>query len=397
MPAGISRIDASPNPQIVKPPKPQPAGRLSHTRVISDLLAIALVISLSIGSAKADDWFPVEVDVWDPPFNTERLRRKETYTPLGQASQRWNICVSIPHLKDSYWLAVNFGLVDEAKRLGINLAIYQAGGYERLDVQRRQIEECLAEGFVGETVDGLILSAIDANGLNDMVADIAARGIPVLDLINGINSPDIAARAAVTYYDPAYKIGEYLKGLESESNREVRVAWFPGPEGAAWSADGDAGFNASLAGSNIKIIATRMGDTGVATQQALLESLLDELGDDVAQLDYVVGTTVSAEAAVNVLRRRGLDSDIKVLAYYYGSGVHRGIRRGSIIAAPTDATVVQARMAVDMMVRILEQQPHLKHAAPQINVINQQSVNNWDPSTTLAPQGFRAMFEVREN
>ena len=76
--------------------------------------------------------------------------------------------VSIPHLKDSYWQAVNFGLVDEAKRLGINLAIYQAGGYERLDVQRLQIEECLAEGFGGKKVDGLILSAIDANGLNDM-------------------------------------------------------------------------------------------------------------------------------------------------------------------------------------------------------------------------------------
>ncbi|MGI9330905.1 MAG: TMAO reductase system periplasmic protein TorT [Gammaproteobacteria bacterium] len=353
---------------------------------------------LFFGDVSAKDWYPVEVDVWEPPFNAQRLRRKATYIPLNQASQRWNICVSIPHLKDSYWLAVNFGLVDEAKRLGINLAIYQAGGYERLDAQRIQIEECLAEGFGGEMVDGLILSAIDANGLNDMVADITARGIPVLDLINGINSPDIAARAAVTYYDPAYKTGEYLKRLESETTRDVKVAWFPGPEGAAWSAEGDAGFKAALADSNIRIIATRMGDTGVATQKALLEDLLEGMGDDVAaQLDYVVGTTVSAEAAVAVLRRRGLDSDIKVLAYYYGSGVNRGIRRGSIIAAPTDATVVQARMAVDMMVRILERQPYFRHAAPQIKVINQQSVNRWDSSTTLAPQGFRAMFEVGEN
>jgi protein TorT len=358
---------------------------------------IAIITLTLTGLAWAGEWYPVEVDVWDPPFNSERLRRPEVYTPLEKASQRWNICVSIPHLKDGYWLAADFGLVSEARRLGVNMAIYQAGGYGRLDVQRRQIEECLADGFAGARADGLILSAVDATGLNDLVAEITANGIPVLDLINGINSPDITARSAVTYYDPAYKIGEYLKRLESERTGEVKIAWFPGPDGAAWSGEGDEGFQAALADSNIRIIATRKGDTGVATQKALLEDLLDELGDDVVnQLDYVVGTTVSAEAAVGVLRRRGLNSDIKVLAYYYGPGVNRGIRRGSIIAAPTDSTVVQAQMAVDMMVRILEKQPYFKHAGPKIQVINQQSVNRWDSSTTLAPQGFRAMFEVRE-
>lgn len=365
-------------------------------RAIAATLAVALCLLIP-APLIAGQWYPVEVDVWDPPFNAERLRRKEIYTPLAQASRRWNICVSIPHLKDAYWLAVDFGLVSEARRLGVNLEIYQAGGYERLDVQRRQIKECLAAGIAGAPADGLILSAIDAEGVNDLVAETAARGIPVLDLINGINSPDITARSAVTYYDPAYKIGEYLKRLESEQAGEIKVAWFPGPDGAAWSGDGDEGFQAALADSNIRIIATLKGDTGVATQKALLEILLDELGDDVInQLDYVVGTTVSAEAAVSVLRRRGLDSDIKVLAYYYGPGVNRGIRRGSILAAPTDSPVVQAQMAVDMMVRILEKQPYFKHAAPQIELINQQSVNRWDSSGTLAPQGFRAMFEVRE-
>ena len=114
------------------------------------------------------------------------------------------------------------------------------------------------------------------------------------------------------------------------------------------------------------------------------------------KLDYIVGTTVSAEAAVSILRRRGLDQEIKVLSYYYGPGVHRGIKRGTIIAAPTDSQAIQARMAVDMMVRILEGKPYFKHASPRVRVIDRDNQADWDSSTTLAPRGFRAIFSVQE-
>mgnify|MGYP001820653899 CR=1 FL=1 len=96
------------------------------------------------------------------------------------------------------------------------------------------------------------------------------------------------------------------------------------------------------------------------------------------------------------MRRRGLGSEIGVLSYYYGPGVHQGIKRGSIIAAPTDSQAIQARMAVDMMVRILEGKPHFKHVAPQVMVIDRSNQREWDASTTLAPRGFRAVFSVQE-
>jgi protein TorT len=348
------------------------------------------------GAAQARDWYPLEVDVWEPPFNTERHRVQKSYVPLEKAERRWNLCVSIPHLKDAYWLAVNFGLVDEARRLGVNLAIYEAGGYDRLDVQRKQIEECLEKGFNGNKADGLILSAISAEGLNDLIKATRAQGVPVLDLINGINSPDITARAAIDFYDTGFQVGEYLKNLNPAGAGEIKVAWFPGPASAAWVAAGDRGFNDSLAGSHIRIIATKKGDTGKAAQAKLIEAVLDDPGAAANKPDYIVGTAVSAEAAVSILRQRGLDQDIKVLSYYYGPGVHQGIKRGSIIAAPTDSQAIQARMAVDMMVRILEDKPYFKHAAARVKVIDRNNQREWDPSTTLAPRGFRAIFSVQE-
>ena len=334
-------------------------------------------------------WYPVPVDVWEPPFNTQRLRTTHSYTPLQQASKPWHFCVLIPHLKDAYWLAVNYGLAAQARDLGIQITIFEAGGYERLDVQRRQFEQCLQQG--DKPVDGIIVGAISADGLNQQIALAKKRNIPVLDLINGIDSPDISARSAVDYYDSGFQAGKYLRGLDPGA-KEVTVAWFPGPEGAGWVAAGDAGFRAALAGSHVNIVATKKGDTGKATQAKLIEKALDELPGN--SIDYIVGTTVSAEAAVAILRSRGLEERTSVLAYYFGPGVNRGIRRGSILAAPADSTVIQARIAIDVMVRIMEGQPYFAHVAPQLQLIDKNNIVEWNTSTTLAPRGFRPVFSV---
>ena len=134
-----------------------------------------------------------------------------------------------------------------------------------------------------------------------------------------------------------------------------------------------------------------MGDTGNATQSRLIEIALDEHAD---KLDFIVGTAVTAEAAVDVLRRRGLSKKIQVLSYYYSPDVHRGIKRGNILAAPSDQTALQARIAVDVMVRMLEKQDYFKHVAPHVVLINGNKLRGWDSSTTLAPRGFRPIFSI---
>jgi ribose/xylose/arabinose/galactoside ABC-type transport system permease subunit len=43
------------------------------------------------------------------------------YSPLEKADKKWNICVSFPHMKDAYWLAVDYGVAEEAKELGVTM------------------------------------------------------------------------------------------------------------------------------------------------------------------------------------------------------------------------------------------------------------------------------------
>jgi protein TorT len=345
---------------------------------------------VAAGSLKA-----LEVDVWDPPFNTKLKRRTDTFKPLKKAKKQWRICTSIPHLKDPYWAAVNYGLIDEAKRLGVSMRLSEAGGYAHLDVQRQQIEECMASGG-----DALIVSSISADGLDDLIKRYTDDGKVVIDMINGTSSTDITARCGVDFWDTGNGVAQYLRNLEGDNlrnlegdnSKDINVGWFPGPDGAAWVNQGDKGFRDGIKGSSIKIVATAKGDTGRATQSKLVAAALEQHKD----LNYVIGTTVTANAAVDLIRGKNLKDKIKVLAYYYGPGVHRGIRRGSIVAAPTDLQSVQARMSVNLAVKAMEGLPFFKHIGPKVIVVDRKSVGKFDTSTSLPPRGFRPIFSVND-
>ena len=365
----------------------QASFRLKRGGLVLCFLAVSAAIAVpTVQAEKA--WYPVKVDVWNPPFNDLRQREQKLYTPQNKAQKKWRIRVFIPHLKDDYWLGVNYGLIHEARRLEVSLSIFEAGGYDKLEVQRRQIENAIAE-----SPDGLIIGAISLDGLNDLVKKASDKGIPVLDLINGMSSPHIAARAAVSFWDMGFQAGSYLRRLQETRGQPLKLAWFPGPDGAGWVKACDAGLRSAIAGGAIEILDSRYGDTGSATQAKLVEASLSEYAKN---LDIVAGTAVTAETAVKILRTRGLADRIKILSYYYGPGVHRGIRRGDITAAPSDLTVLQARIAVDVMVRILEKRDYYKHVAPRVMVVDRDNIRSWDSSTTLAPRGFRPIFSINE-
>jgi len=336
-------------------------------------------------TAQADDTKSFPVDVWESPLGQPRQYVRKAYAPLLHATKQWHVCASIPHLKDDYWLAVNFALIQEARRLGVRLDLFEAGGYQHLQTQKQQISKCVEGG-----ADGLIVGAISADGLNDLIASYADRRIPVVDLINGVSSDGVAARVGADFYDMGLATGEYLKKLTDKTGMPVRIAWFPGPQGAGWVSAGDQGLRDALTGTKITIVETHFGDTGIGEQTRLLNATFDRHKD----IDYVAGTAVTAEAAVRVLRERRLSDRVKVISYYFGPGVYRGIQRRTIVAAPTDQPALQTRLAVDLVVRILEKKTYPKRVSAPVLLIDGDSVNRFDVTCSLAPPGFRRIFST---
>src|ERR1700726_2902520 len=185
------------------------------TYLTSLFSSVIVATLLTLPTAIAQDvWYPAEIDVWSPPLNTKHQHTLQQYMPPAHASRPWRICASIPHLKDDYWLAVNFGLVTEAKRLGVTLSLYEAGGYENLATQQSQIAECMAK----DNAQALIVAAISADGLNSVIADYSGKGIPVIDLINGVSSDKITARVAADFYDMGMVAGKYLTKLQPDTS-----------------------------------------------------------------------------------------------------------------------------------------------------------------------------------
>jgi protein TorT len=351
-------------------------------QLIIRLFLMGLLAATSASALSREPWNPVTVDVWEPAFNDERLRVEKTYEPLSQATESWRLCVLIPHLKDAYWLAVNFAVVDEARRLGVHFALFNAGGYGNLQRQREQFRECL-----NQSPDGIILSAVSSGGFDEEVAAAARAAIPVVDLINGVFAPDISARVGADFWDLGNAAAQYL--ADRVGDAAVRVAWLPGPVGAGWVEAGDGGFREAVAGTGIDIADTLYGDTGYSVQRGLIEKVLDE-----QPVDYVVGTAPTAEAATGVLRERGLSEQIGVVAHYYSPGVHRGIRRGHVLAAPTDMPALQTRIAMDTLVRIIEGEPYFAHVGAAVVMVDRERLASWDPSVSLSPRGFRPVYNM---
>jgi protein TorT len=349
------------------------------------LISCAVAGACSGAAAGQKPWYPVPVEVWVPAFDMASPRSAVEYTPLEKASKQWNICVSVPHMKDAYWIAVDYGVTEEAKRQGVKMTVLEAGGYTNLSKQISQIEDCVAGG-----AQAVIVGAISEDGLNNLIKEVSSQGVPVIDFMNGVTSKDIAAKSIVSFREMGVGAGAYLASLHPKGSGKVKVAWFPGPAGAGWVESGNKGFVDAVKDSDIEIVDTKYGDTGKEVQLKLVEDVLEAYPD----ISYVVGTAPTTEAAVQILRERNLQDKIKVVSYYMTPSVYEGIVAKTVLAAPTDSAVIQARIAVDQAVRILEGKDYAKHVGPKLHVIDVGNLGRFDANSSIAPNEFKPVFTV---
>ena len=168
------------------------------------LIAAAILLSCAAVTAVAGESWPV--DRWDPPFDYTGKPQPSAYVPVETARKPWRICASYPHLKDSYWLSVNYGMVEQARRAGVKLKVVEAGGYPNLERQKAQIRDC-ARG-----ADAVIVGTVSYDGLTPLIEDLSKR-MPVIAAVNDINSTGIAAKSGVSWVSMGAAIGDSFERL----------------------------------------------------------------------------------------------------------------------------------------------------------------------------------------
>ncbi|MGY3941741.1 TMAO reductase system periplasmic protein TorT [Aeromonas tecta] len=340
-------------------------------------LSLCILLALLVRPAVA-----FEVEHWPAGTFTGEPSRLQWAgpTPLPRPL---TLCVLYPHLRDAYWLSVNQGMVEEAKRLGATLRIHEAGGYGALTEQRQQLRQCVSEGS-----DAILLGAVSYDGLAKAIKQVP---LPVFGLVNDL-APGLAiAQVGVPWQQMGWRIGHWLAERHPAGSPPVSVALFPGPDSGSGTALVESGFKDAIRGSAIKLVITMRGDNSREIQRTLVQQSLARHPD----LDYLVGGAIAAEVAVNELAQHNA-SHPQVLSTYFSHGVQRGLLRGKILAANSDQMREQGRLAVAQAVCLLQQPAATEQQCPRVMgpPILTLTAPLSDPTNSLSEGSFRPIYRV---
>ena len=318
-----------------------------------------------------------------PAFSADNLLRwhdaqhftVQASTPL-KAKRAWKLCALYPSLKDSYWLSLNYGMQEAARRYGVDLKVLEAGGYSQLATQQAQIDQCKQWGAEA------ILLGSSTTSFPDLQKQVAS--LPVIELVNAIDAPQVKSRVGVPWFQMGYQPGRYL--VQWAHGKPLNVLLMPGPDNAGGSKEMVEGFRAAIAGSPVRIVDIALGDNDIEIQRNLLQEMLERH----PEIDVVAGTAIAAEAAMG--EGRNLKTPLTVVSFYLSHQVYRGLKRGRVIMAVSDQMVWQGELAVEQAISQLQGQSVSDNVSPPILVLTPKNADREHIRRSLSPGGFRPVY-----
>jgi protein TorT len=266
-------------------------------------------------------------------------------------NKKYLIGVIIPHLDDSYWQTVSDGLERHAKRLGVSVKIFSAGGYTNIGMQR----DLLGKIAASDMFDGLILASVMTDGVDRFLKKVVKSGKPIVGLINDIESKLINSTVGYNFETPGYLAGKYLFG--SDETKLLKIAILAGPKKSSWSTKMYNGFMKSVEeardkGRQVEIIGPIFGDTRHRVQRKRVVFINKLIADD--SLDYIVGNAVAAKQAYEVLKKNhDTQSRAKLISFYMTNDIYSVMKNDGIEAACYDYPDIASEIALDLMVKEL--------------------------------------------
>lgn len=313
-------------------------------------------------------------------------------------ARSYHLGVLLPNLKDSYWTAANYGLISHAKKLGVRITLHTVDGYMAFGDQRQQLYDLAQK----TKVDGIILASVDYTKMDRFVEEVSRDGVPVIALINDIHAPAIKAKAAVSYYDAGYKTGQFV--LKDSPNQNIRVAFFPGPEKSGWAEDMYQGFIAAVSdrpkdGRSVTVAAPLYGDTRPKVQKNRL--LFYFANKENRATDYIVGNAVAAVEAVKYLQANNkINPNTKIVSTYMTAPLYDLIKKGAIEAAPYDQPLLLSRLALDMMIRILNGEKAGKdfpfRASPPYIMLTEDNITQYSYEELFGPRNYQPIVNLTD-
>lgn len=344
------------------------------------LTTISLLCS-PVAKANPQSW-PLEQR---SPFNAKiQQSHALDYLPLTKAQQAWRLCVLVPHLKDAYWIGIDYGLIQHAKHLGVSLDLFEAGSYYHQDKQLAQLRSCMSGDY-----DAILLGAVSPNLLEHFPLPLSK---PIIALVNKLNSDLVLTHIGVNWYQMGLRAGQFIKADAKvhTPTQPTTLALLAGPENVGGTDLVEQGIRHALEGSNVSISAIQHADNNRNLYRDQLQILLKA-----QQPNYILGSAVAIEAAVSTLKQKHMTQDIKLVSSYLSPAILRGLKRQKVLYSNDDLVVLQGKLAIDVAVKQLEGATPFGDIGPAIVGRTMSTNTQSELSFSLAEADFYPLYQVR--
>ncbi|MGH7155930.1 MAG: substrate-binding domain-containing protein, partial [Acetobacteraceae bacterium] len=195
---------------------------------------LAAVCLLGFGARAQEKLWPVKV------YDFDSGKRVVTeYSALPKAAKPWRVCVLFPHMKDTFWVAVDYGVVQQAREEGVDMTLYQAGGYTNLPKQLSQFDDCMASNY-----DAILIGAISEAGVSHKVRQAVKQGMTVISTVNPVAKAPFTSKFFVDFTKMGDQTGHFL--VNYLDGKKAYVVAFPGPSGSGWADQFVNGFKEAI-------------------------------------------------------------------------------------------------------------------------------------------------------
>ncbi|NET56395.1 MAG: sugar ABC transporter substrate-binding protein [Symploca sp. SIO2E6] len=292
------------------------------------------------------------------------------------ATKPWKITfvTKAPHYEKlsehDYWPVAWQGIEKAGKDFGVNVELAYIP--EPCDYEFQCIEaqiKLISEYLNSKTTDAMIIAPIDANRLVTVTEKIIDQGIPIIAFDAAINTNKILSLVTFHNFQAGKLMGEWLvEKLDNNSN----VFILEGVTNQSSSISRRNGFLAGLQQGNINVIDTQSALWNTDMAEKITTQWLEEFSD----IDAIIcANDLMALGALRAIKK-AKRNDIIITGYDAINQVVQAIAKGDIAATIDQSPDLQARIAVQMMVRHLETGESLPPIIfmPEIKLVSEENV-----------------------
>lgn len=301
---------------------------------------------------------------------------RATTIPGLKAKKPYRIAVLFPNAGDPYFQQKRYGYEDEAKKTGVEVTFYDAGGYANIDKQIAQIEDATQQKF-----DAIAIAVTSSTATVPALEAAVDAGILVVG--DGVfPESDKVLKRGEDSERAGYNAGRYLGNALKDGGK---VGLLLGPPGIDLIRLREVGVKKGLAEfPNVTIAQALNNLSDLVSSTKAAEDILQAHPD---VKGFYAFNSVVAQAIVSALKSAGKQpGEVIIATVDMDPDLEQMIRDGWVQETNVAGSVLLGRVVVDTIVQKLNGEDVPKEAYLVPFEVTKDNLDSFDRSILYPPQ-----------